>query len=344
MGPIRIQLGATNVYVLRERGRAMCIDAGPDYDGAWEQLEAQLAAHDLTPRDVGSVILTHAHIDHAGLAHRWQQAGARIEVGAGDAEMLGWTVARWEQERAKARRAMHGHGVPPQWLERGPMERAGGPRSWRVDRAERWPSPLRMTPVVPDRILAPNPAGVVDGERRAIPTPGHTPGSLCLPDGNHLFTGDHLLPRQVASVGIQFLDEERRCTMPRYVRSLLALHALRESRMWPGHGEPAETVGDALNWSLRYLERRADRLLRRLSDTPASAFELATAVFPHLTREHLGAVMAETIGLLDVLEELDLASIDQADGDIMYRRGDRTLEPGQSIVHGGLKPLGNVSE
>jgi hydroxyacylglutathione hydrolase len=72
-------------------------------------------------------------------------------------------------------------------------------------------------------------------------TPGHSPGSVCLGIGAHLFTGDTI-----------FASHAGRTDLPEGDRDALraSLHLLAErypeaTRIWPGHGEPA-LLGDAL--------------------------------------------------------------------------------------------------
>jgi glyoxylase-like metal-dependent hydrolase (beta-lactamase superfamily II) len=319
--PLHIRLGANNLYVLRGRDGAVCIDAGPDYDGAWDDLTAQLADGGLSPRDIGTVVLTHGHLDHAGLAARWQQAGARIAVGAADAPVLAWDVAAHGELRGRARRILHEHGVP----EGSPTPIRGSRmdgKSWRIDRAERWPAPLRMTPVQPDILLHDGDAISGAGQRLCVlHCPGHTPGTIVIRDEQRrgIFTGDHLLPRQVASVGVQFDGEERRAALPRFHRSLERLHALNDWRAFPGHGAVIERAGDEIDWSLRYLDRRLNRLRQALTRGPGTAYDLALRSLPHLERDHLGPVMAETIGLLDLLEERGEATAERAGSVLVYR-------------------------
>ncbi|MFN8556340.1 MAG: MBL fold metallo-hydrolase [Dehalococcoidia bacterium] len=302
--PMRLRLGASNVYALRGPAGVTLIDAGPDYDGAWDDLIDQLARRGITPRDVRAVVLTHHHGDHAGLAARWQATGAVLCAGQGDEPYLAMDSPARLEARERVVAALIEHGAP-EAVARTALERAGrgGGNS---DGFGGWPGPLRMTPVIPDRLLRDGDSvdgGALDG--RVIACPGHTPGAIVVCDrrGGALYTGDHLLPRKVATAGIQFGADGRLRSLPRFYRSLRRLDDPAYEGVWayPGHGAIIADVRAEARWSRRHIERRARRLHGRLAAGPSTAFDLSLAIFPRLQPEHTLAVLAETMGLLDLL-------------------------------------------
>lgn len=304
--PLRLTLGANNIYLLRDGSDALLVDAGPDYAGAWEALIAQLGQHGITPADVRQVVLTHYHRDHAGLAARWQAEGARIIGGRDDAPQLLHQPADRQllRERAAAVLAHNGVAREQAWWSIPAREGAGDHRA--ADGHGAWPGQLRITPLAPDVLVDGGDCITLGGRLLTVTAcPGHTPGSILLQDerGGDVFTGDHLLPQQVATVGIQFRDRERWPSMPPFVRSLEQTRALAGRRALPGHGEPVADTGDAASWSLRYIERRLTRIQRRLAGGPATAYEIVQALFPRHQPEHLVTLMTEVIGLLDLLHE-----------------------------------------
>ena len=309
--PLRIRLGATNVYALRSEGGVSLVDAGPDYPGAWQELTAALEAAGIAPADVRRVLLTHHHRDHAGLAARWQQAGARIVIGAADAPLLAMREEQRAHLRELARAELERHGVPSETA------------ATVLDRRERaqdhqeafggWPGPLRMTAVTADEVFVEPSSSVAEGGWRALATPGHTPGSVVLRDASDstLFTGDHLLPNTVATTGLQFdSDDAPWPAMPQFHTSLQDLTAgtFDGWSAWPGHGGRIDDAGAAARWSVRHLDRRAARLAARLTATPQTAMDLAGQIYPHVRPAHLLPVLSEMIGLLALLAERGTAA------------------------------------
>jgi glyoxylase-like metal-dependent hydrolase (beta-lactamase superfamily II) len=312
---IRLTLGTNNVYAVPDPNGVTLIDAGPDYEGAWEELVEQLRTNGIMPADIHTVLLTHAHLDHAGLAARFQATGARILIGRADAPALEMNVATRGHERTLARDEMLRHGVPPGTLTHQP---------WRGERYTRWPAPLRITAVNPD--------GFLEGERctghqsrplTVIMCPGHTPGTALFLDSvtGTLFTGDHVLPRMAPPSGIQFEGTRRRPSLPAYLASLHAARFLadRVTAVLPGHGEPIDDLAEAVDWTVRLLEQRARRVTAQLRHRPSTAYEIATRLFAHLRPQQLRPVMAECIGLLDLLAERGQAVADESDDAVVWR-------------------------
>jgi glyoxylase-like metal-dependent hydrolase (beta-lactamase superfamily II) len=132
-----------------------------------------------------------------------------------------------------------------------------------------------------------------------------------------VFTGDHILPRMAPTTGIQFDGERRRPSLPAYLASLKLTRDLRPTgitgpvRAYPGHGEPIAELRDEVDWTVRFLEQRARRALAALRGGPATAYDLALRMFPHLGPRHVRPVMAETLGLLDLLAERGQAVADE---------------------------------
>lgn len=338
---LTVRLGASNVYLLGTGDGLVAVDAGPDYEGAWDSALAQLDRAGLAAADVDAVLVTHGHLDHCALASAWQRvAGAEVWAAAAEVQKL----QAGGRDRDPARGAILDHlvanGVPsdlvdavrPARRERAPTgtsarNGAGGGRlsNLRSVAAEHgeWPAPLRATPAKPDRVIAEHQTIALGSLRlQPILCPGHTPASTVFLDEatGDLYTGDHVLERIVPTPGIQVDSDGRRThSLPMYLRSLLGVRDLRVRRVLPGHGEPFIDLSGAVDHIVAVMEQRANRLLRRLANGPASAWELAHRLYTHLRGAAAWVVMAEVLGLLDLLEERGRVIAEQEGMIVRYR-------------------------
>lgn len=83
-GGVYGQLG--NVYAIRYQGGCFLVDDGNPQ--AFDVIVENLNTWGISENDITHVFLTHGHDDHAGTSKRFQELGARIVVGSGDAYML----------------------------------------------------------------------------------------------------------------------------------------------------------------------------------------------------------------------------------------------------------------
>ena len=82
-----IDKGNYNAFLVQSGGEAVLIESG-SAEGA-ELLDADIRALGVDPADLGAIILTHGHHDHAGGALHFQEAyGTPVVVGAGDVPLL----------------------------------------------------------------------------------------------------------------------------------------------------------------------------------------------------------------------------------------------------------------
>ena len=167
--------GTNSAYLLPERG--VLVDPGPPSERAWADLREGISAH-ATLEDLEHVLVTHWHIDHAGLAHRLaDRAGASIHVHRADAPLIG------AYADARARRLRRDERT---------LERWGVPKAIRGSVIDRdTPSPL------PDAA----PVNRRDASDELVHTPGHTRGHVSLRIDETILLGDLLLPTYTPNVG-----------------------------------------------------------------------------------------------------------------------------------------------
>ncbi len=196
-------LAETNCYVIApERGGpCVIIDAPDDVEG----IAAMLAANDLYPQ---ALLVTHAHIDHAGgaagVADKWS-ISAYLHP---DDE---WLAA----DPMSQLRSLFG-GVLPGWLDGG----FEPPTSW-------------------ESLADGEGLSLAGVEFNVLHTPGHTPGHCCFHVAAEglLFSGDQLF---AGSVGRTDLPGGDYGALMRSMRDRV-LTLDDDTRVLPGHG-PATTI------------------------------------------------------------------------------------------------------
>jgi glyoxylase-like metal-dependent hydrolase (beta-lactamase superfamily II) len=195
LGVIGVDTGRSFAWVLRTRHGAALIDAGMDRDAP--ALLDELRAEGLSPSQVHTILITHAHPDHWGGVRAFPSA--RVLAGAAEVPLL---TGKGKMESLAARV---------------------------FDVAGVMPPPLSQVAAVGD-----GQALDVDGEEiRAVALPGHTPGSTAYLWKDLLFTGDALLGKGDAAVQgpPSFLCEDAAQAR----RSLEKLRELPFTRIADGH-------------------------------------------------------------------------------------------------------------
>ncbi|MFD7729062.1 MBL fold metallo-hydrolase [Kitasatospora phosalacinea] len=227
-GVDRLGDDVVNFYLVEEPDGPVLIDAG--LPAHLEQLRAHLAGSGRSLADVRAVLLTHAHPDHTGLAHTLQQAGADIWVHESDAAILR------DGPRSALRHAKPERSALPYLLRR--PAAIATPLHLARKGAFTAPATPGVRTFDTDRRLE-----EVPGRPRAVPLPGHTPGSTgyLFPDRGLLFTGDALVTHDGLTghtgptlVCRGFTHDSRTA-----LASLDRIDQLTEATLLlPGHGHP----------------------------------------------------------------------------------------------------------
>lgn len=188
-------LPGTFAYALIGDDGVHLIDPGWDNPENLERIEQALAAAGRAVSDIRTVVVTHHHPDHLGLAERVREvAGARLVMSAVERKVLAAVadpVARDPE------------------TYRDTLERWGVPEERHQELLASFARPSLTGDVEPDLLVDHGDVLELAGRRlEVIGTPGHTGGHISLADRDArlLFTGDHVLPRIYSGVGIGVLD------------------------------------------------------------------------------------------------------------------------------------------
>ncbi|BBC36827.1 Hydrolase [Streptomyces graminofaciens] len=268
-------LGHTLVYVVDTDRGPVLIDTGWDDPRSWTTLTDGLTACGTSVSEIHGIVITHHHPDHHGLSGAVREAsGAWIAMHAADISVVRRTRStRPETWLGYMAAKLTAAGAPEEHVA--PL-RTSGPR--------RLPG---FSPALPDREIVPGELLDLPGRRlRAIWTPGHTPGHVCLhleeahpsqlPGHGRLFSGDHLLPEISPHIGL-YEDPDDVTTADPLGDFLDSLE--RVARLGPAEVLPAHQYAftDAPSRVRELLDHHEHRLtgLQSLLTTPLTPWQLA---------------------------------------------------------------------
>jgi glyoxylase-like metal-dependent hydrolase (beta-lactamase superfamily II) len=301
---------SVNAWLLRGDPLTL-VDTGPRSDEALDALESGLRATGYELEDIELLLITHHHLDHAGLAATIaRRSGATVAA----LDPVAAYGECYEQRSAADRRfslaLMRHHGVPAQVI-------ADGEGFWSYIRDN-------SEPFVTDRRLRDGETIRAGGrDLRLLHRPGHSTTDTLLVDdrGRLAFVGDHLLGRVSSNTEI-YPAAEPTGTRPRarveYLANLRRTARMPLERLLTGHGDPVLAHARLVRRRFADHERRCARIATALEPGPATAYEIAQRLWPPRTvREQSLLVVWEVLGHLDLL--LDAGAVREAVADGVAR-------------------------
>ncbi len=248
----------TNTYLLGTGDLAL-IDPGPDLPAHLQAILRALGPHDR----ITHILVTHTHLDHSALAPALSKATGAPSLGFG----------RFDAGRSPVMQALALRGL------------ADGGEG--IDRQFQ-----------PD-ITLPDDAQIAgqSWSLRALHTPGHAAGHLCLAAGHRLFSGDHMMGWSSSLISPPDGD------MAAYMASLARLMDAPWVTAYPGHGPEITDPTARLIALAQHRRARVAALRAALHPDPMTLSALTAAVY-HDTPAHLHPaarrnVLAHVIDLVD---------------------------------------------
>ncbi|MFV2197615.1 MBL fold metallo-hydrolase [Nocardiopsis sp. LOL_012] len=292
-------LGFTFVYLVEGHEGPVLIDTGWNHDDSWKALTLGLEQAGHAVEDIRGAVLTHFHPDHTGLVGRLREASdAWIAMHPAD-------IAVVEQLRSTApeRRA---ESIAAQL-------RAAGFPSEEIDTF--LAAPHVLAPPEPADLPIDDGASVELPGRdlRAVWTPGHSPGHLCLhlADAHLLFTGDHVLPGITPHVGQFPLHAAEGDPLGDFLTSQAAIGLLPDADVLtclPSHESRFTGLPERTAEITGHHEKRLDAMAALLSEGPATLWEVTSRLSWKRAWETMGPrsrhmAASETAAHLRTLEE-----------------------------------------
>lgn len=278
-----------NCYAVESEAGVTLIDCGTDWEEGRRALASGLREVGLEGVAIPTLIVSHLHPDHVGMAARVvAEHGSRFVMHRRAARLVDRyndTPGLTARNLALATR----HGVPPA------TARA---------LADVGPRPDYMPPMAaPDMTVADGDRLDLGGGRylQVLHTPGHEPSHICLRDSRTgiVFSGDHVLPR--ISPVIMF-DEEFPDALGDYLSSLRRLLGEGIGLTYPAHGGIIERGNARVEQILLHHARRLDEMGDRARTRPLTAWAMMNAVFrPHLSPIEQRLALRETVAHLEHL-------------------------------------------
>ena len=297
-----------NAYVIEGGTGLTLIDCGVDWEPGRRALATGFSDLGFKAKDVDTLIVSHLHPDHVGMAPRLvEETGCRLVMH----ETATARVSRYNDteglvERTRLLASLHG---VPEELRAGLAEL--GPRpDW---------MPL-MKP--PDVTVADGEEISLDAGRRleVIHTPGHEATHICLRDSRTgiLFAGDHVLPRITPVI---MYDEDVLDSLGDYLSSLGKLRDMEIGLTYPAHGSIVERGSQRVDQIILHHQRRLSGMEDVVKLGPATAWKVLRAAFrPHLSPLEQRLALRETVAHLEYLRLRDHLETFEEKGTLWYRR------------------------
>ena len=227
------------------------------------------------------IIVTHTHLDHSPLARSLAAATGATILAFGDA-----TAGRSDAMKALAASGM-----------------VGGGEGIDVD--------FQPDQTVEDGDFI----NGSDWKLEVIHTPGHIGNHICLSWNDLCFTADHVMGWASSLVSPPDGD------LTDFMESCGKLEDYNWRVFYPGHGAAINDPSERLDWLIDHRLNREAAILDLLEDAPATARELAKAIYTDTPPALLGAATRNVLAhLIDLVGQTEVSAIGAVSEDAQFLR------------------------
>lgn len=260
-------LGHLNCYVVKGTAGWLMVDTGWFTPDAYDALRQGLKDVGLAVTDIATIVVTHVHPDHFGLAGRIKASSPKTKLimHRYDADVLESRYIKFEQLSEDMAPLLRRHGVPERQSDS--LKRASMPMLQYV-----------MT-TFPDQTVFGGEVlstGVYDLE--VIWTPGHSTGHICLyePKNGLLFSGDHILPQ--VSPNIAYTVQSGDNPLGDYFGALRKVQRIPVTKVLPAHEQIFCDLYGRVEQLVAHHERRKLEMLAVVAKRPHNAFYISSRI------------------------------------------------------------------
>jgi glyoxylase-like metal-dependent hydrolase (beta-lactamase superfamily II) len=251
----------TLVYLVEDSSGWVLIDSGWNYEEGWSALKTQLSEVVPNLHDIKTLIVTHFHPDHLGLAgHVKQATGANLVMHQNDAPDM--------------RKNNLDIAISPNMNQN---------QAWLVrcgataEEARQSQPPNRGQDNLITNHVIQTPIYKLPESKSlyTIWTPGHSPGHLCIYDYQRklLFSGDHILPTISPNIGLfPFSTSD---PLADYQESLLRTKELDVTVVLPAHEDQFTNLSSRVDELLAHHEARLTEVIQVINEKSYTGFQVA---------------------------------------------------------------------
>ncbi|MEM9774054.1 MAG: MBL fold metallo-hydrolase [Chloroflexota bacterium] len=316
--PIRLELptpfsiGSVNGWLFTDP-EPILVDCGQKTDNCINALVNGLAEHGLKIADLKKVIITHGHVDHAGLSgYLAKRCDAEFWVSDLCWDWVADPLGMWHKRTDFMHDVAIKGGIAPETAAAITARMKDMNLIWDavpVDRMVRFTSRNKLQ---------------IGGDRwDVIEAPGHSSTQTCFfePNSGRLISADMLLPIAPVPVIERYPDEDKNGNAVRipglsqFMDSLKLFYDLNATTVYPGHGpvfkDPHRVVIDRQR---DRIAMRKEQCLELVKNGKQLANEIVDVMYAHFPPESRITGFAMVIGYLDLLLDEDAIIQEEVDG------------------------------
>ncbi|RJP60782.1 MAG: MBL fold metallo-hydrolase [Deltaproteobacteria bacterium] len=260
-------LGNLNCYLVEGKEGWLMVDTGWFTPEAFDSLKNGLKDMGIALTDIATIVVTHVHPDHFGLAGRIKQVSpnTKLLTHQFEADLIETRYIKFSALRDKVGTMLRRYGVPS--LELSSLDSSSMPALEFV----------RVT--FPDRTLYGGeiiPTGRYNLE--VIWTPGHSIGHICLyePRNQLLFSGDHILPQITTNVSYHVQSGDN--PLGDYLYSLHKLENLPVEKILPAHEDIFTDLRGRITELTEHHNNREAEIQKAILEGHRSAYEISSQI------------------------------------------------------------------